>query len=146
MQRLFKKCKLLFHRLFVEPTERTAVQFFRYLFVGGLAFLVDAGALFLLERAGLHYLLAAAVAFLLGLTANFILSKLFVFTKDPRRGGRAGEFAAYGLIGLAGLGITELVMYLCTSVFGIYFMLSKIISTVLVFLWNFGARKFFLYR
>jgi putative flippase GtrA len=122
------------------------LQLLRYLLVGGIAFCADAGALFLLKEAGLHYLLAAAFAFLVGLTVNFLLSKRFVFTEDARFVGRAGEFAAYGLIGLAGLGITELVMYLCTGVFGLYYMLSKIVSAAIVLLWNFFARKFFLYR
>lgn len=146
MKQFFETLKLWLHKLFLAPTQHTAVQFFRYLFVGGLAFCADAGSLFLMERAGLHYLLAAAVAFLIGLTVNFLLSKRFIFTEDSKRVGRTGEFVAYGLIGLAGLGITELIMYLFTSVFGVYFMLSKIISTIIVFLWNFGARKLFLYR
>ena len=47
--------------LFKTPTDNTFIQFFRYLFVGGIAFLVDAGSLFLLELAGLHYLMAAGI-------------------------------------------------------------------------------------
>ncbi len=141
-----KKAQNIWMRLFVLPTRNAALQLLRYLFVGGVAFLADAGALYLLEKAGLHYLVAAAAAFLVGLTVNFLLSKKFVFTEDPRRVGRAGEFVAYGLIGLAGLAITELVMYLLTGVFGLYFMLSKIVSAAIVLLWNFAARKLILYR
>ena len=138
--------KHIIQKLFVTPTRNTLVQLFRYAFVGGIAFLADAGSLFLLEKAGLHYLIAAALAFLVGLTVNFFLSKRFVFSEDARRVGRAGEFVAYGLIGLAGLGLTELIMYLMTGVFGVYFMLSKIVSAAIVLLWNFAARKLFLYR
>lgn len=138
--------KHIMQTLFVTPTRSTPVQLFRYAFVGGIAFLADAGTLFLLETAGLHYLFAAALAFLVGLTVNFLLSKRFVFSEDARRVGRAGEFVAYGLIGLAGLGLTELIMYLMTGVLGVYFMLSKIVSAAIVLLWNFAARKLFLYR
>lgn len=136
----------LFQTLFVTPTNSTLLQLFRYVFVGGVAFLADAGTLFLLEAAGLHYLFAAALAFLVGLTVNFFLTKRFVFSENARSFGRTGEFVAYGLIGLAGLGLTELIMYLMTGVLGVYFMLSKIVSAAIVLIWNFAARKFFLYR
>jgi putative flippase GtrA len=68
-------------KLLYEFTQNPFLQFFRYVFVGGSAFCVDAGTLFLLQRAGVHYLLAAAAAFLLGLVVNFLLSKRFVFTE-----------------------------------------------------------------
>ena len=135
-----------FQKLFVTPTNSTLLQLLRYVFVGGIAFLSDAGTLFLLEKAGLHYLVAAALSFLVGLTVNFFLTKRFVFSQDARSVGRMGEFVAYGLIGLAGLGLTELIMYLMTGVFGVYFMLSKVVSAAIVLIWNFAARKLFLYR
>ena len=71
--------------LFKTPTDNTFIQFFRYLFVGGIAFLVDAGSLFLLELAGLHYLVAAGIAFLIGLVYNFIMSKLLVFQEKKEK-------------------------------------------------------------
>ena len=53
------------HRLVVSRASSLGVQFFRYLFVGGAAFVVDYGSLFALtEFAGIHYLVSAAVAFL----------------------------------------------------------------------------------
>lgn len=130
--------------LFKTPTDNTFIQFFRYLFVGGIAFLVDAGSLFLLELAGLHYLMAAGIAFLIGLVCNFIMSKLLVFQEKKDK--PQIEFAVYGIIGVMGLGITEGLMYLFTDVAGVYFMLSKIVVAIIVLMWNFFARKFILYR
>lgn len=108
--------------------------------------MVDAGTLFLLHRLGLHYLVASAFGFILGLCVNFSLSKRMVFSSGSKYVGRAGEFFVYGLIGLAGLAFTEVLMFLFTGVAGFYFMASKVITAAIVLLWNFAARKWILYR
>lgn len=133
-------------KLFIEPTNNTTVQAFRYLFVGGAAFLADWGILYLLVLYGLHYLAAAAFAFIVGLLVNFFISKKFIFTQDPEKMGRFSEFLSYGVIGLAGLLLTEIFMYLITDVGGLHFMLSKIIVAAIVLMWNFIARKKFIYN
>ena len=136
--------KLDFKNIFVTATSNPVIQFFRYVFVGGISFVADSGSLFILEHIGLYYLVAASIAFIIGLVCNFFLSKLFVFheSKTDKR----VEFLVYGLIGLIGLGITEACMYLLTDIVGMYFMLSKILVAVLVLIWNFAARKLILYR
>lgn len=136
-----KKCDI--KGLFTEPTTDTLVQFFRYVFVGGVAFLADAGTLWICEKA-VHYLIAAALAFLVGLAVNFVLSKILVFTENKHNS--IFEFIVYGVIGIIGLGLTELLMYLFTDRLGLYFMVSKIIAAVIVLVWNFAARKIILYK
>lgn len=133
-------------KLFIEPTNNTLIQLFRYLFVGGTAFVVDAGCLFLLERMGLNYLLAAVFAFIAGLTVNFILSKALVFKGNESGSSNEVEFLVYAVIGVIGLGLTELIMYLFTERLSVYFMLSKVVAAVIVLIWNFVARKVTLYR
>lgn len=129
-------------RLFVDKTNDTKIQFFRYVFVGGAAFVLDAAVLWLLSFF-MHYLIAAAAAFVVGLSCNYFLSKLFVFTdKDINA---AVEYAVYAAIGIIGLGITEILMYIFTEKAGFYFMISKIITAAIVLVWNFGARKIILY-
>src|SRR5689334_22397079 len=95
----------------IGPSDSTAVQFFRYVFVGGLAFVVDFGTLYILtSRAGLHYLVSAAVAFLLGSVANYVLSRMWVFPHRTLQNTTV-EFAVFALIGLVGLGLNELGMW-----------------------------------
>lgn len=132
--------------LFIEPTDRFLLQAFRYVFVGGVSFVLDWLTLFALGRAGLHYLIAAAVAFLVGLTANYFLSKKFVFVENPDKVNKKVEFIVYGLIGLAGLLLTEGFMYLFTELMHLHYLVSKIVAAVLVLAWNFVARKVILYR
>jgi putative flippase GtrA len=132
--------------LFCMAADSQLIQFFRYVFVGGAAFTADASALFILKMLGLNYLVAAAFSFVVGLIVNYLLSKSIVFIQDSKYTGHWGEFLVYGLIGLAGLALTELFMFLFTDFIGLYFMLSKLIAAALVLIWNFAARKLILYR
>lgn len=138
--------KPLLKTLLTEPTTQPIIQFFRYAFVGGVSFLVDAGVLWLLAHAGMHYLLAACFGFAAGLLCNFILSRAFVFRAQTPRVGRVLEFAAYALIGLIGLGLTEVLLYFFTEIVLFHYMISKIIASAVVLFWNFFARKLLLYR
>jgi putative flippase GtrA len=122
-------------------TDSAPVQFFRYVIVGGTAFLVDFGSLFALtELAGAHYLAAAALAFLLGLATNYALSVSWVFA-TRRLDRRWAEFAVFGAIGLVGLGLNEFVVWQCTETLGLHYLASKCVAAVLVLFWNFGARR-----
>ena len=138
--------KPLLKRLFSEPTTQPFIQFFRYVFVGGCSFLVDAGVLWLCVHAGLHYLVGACFGFVAGLVCNFLLSRALVFRAQEARVGRLLEFAGYALIGLVGLGLTEALLYFFTEIVLRHYMLSKVIASAIVLLWNFFARKVLLYR
>lgn len=135
-----------FRSLFLEPTDNIWIQLLRYGFVGGLAFLVDFGALALLHH-GLQWDLyfAAALAFCVGLCANYLLSKWAVFQQKVKHG-KMMEFIAYGVIGVIGLGLTEVLIWLLSEKLGAAPLVAKAIAAVLVLLWNFLARRFALYR
>ncbi len=137
---------LSLRQLLIEPSESTGVQLFRYLFVGGLAFVLDFGALYVLtSRAGLHYLTSAAIAFLLGLIANYLLSRAWVFPRRKMRN-TGIEFAVFAGIGLIGLGLNELGMWLLSGIAGLHYLIAKMCTTAVVFFWNFAARKLSLFR
>lgn len=141
-----EKFSELFIRIFREKTDNTLFQLIRYTFVGGFAFIVDFGTLFLLtEYLNLHYLVSAAIAFILGLVTNYFLSIVWVFTKHSVSDKRI-EFIVFALIGLAGLGLNELFLWLFTDLAGMYYLISKILTAVLVYLWNFFVRKLILFN
>ena len=138
--------KSIFRYLFVEPTTNIWLQLLRYVFVGGVAFVADYGTLFLLTHyAGVHYLLSAGIAFSIGLTVNYLLSISWVFNKN-RSTKPWVEFMVFALIGIVGLGLNELIMYVATDLLHLHYMVSKLISTALVFCWNFFARKLIIFK
>ena len=132
--------------LFKDKTSNTFIQLFRYGFVGGIAILVDFVFLYCLtEFVGLPYLVSAAISFILGLVTNYLLSTVWVFNQRVVTN-RSKEFIVFSVIGIIGLGFNELIMWFGSSVLPLYYLLSKIISTVIVFFWNFFARKYILFN
>ena len=126
-------------------SNETLIQLFRYGIVGGIAFVVDYGSLYVLtEFCHCHYLVSAAIAFILGLIVNYLLSLKWVFT-EQRFNNAWMEFAIFAIIGVIGLGLNELLIYAITEHIGLHYMIGKIISTVVVFFWNFFARKMVLF-
>ena len=133
--------KKLIYKIFIEKTDNSLLQFIRYFFVGGVAAVVNIGMLFIFtDVCHIYYLVSNIISFTLGLIVNYILSKLLVF-QDKVSLSTSKEFIIYAIIGVVGLGIDTLLMSIFTDTFNVYYMLSKIISTLLVFIWNFGARK-----
>lgn len=116
-------------------------EFIRYAVASGIALLCDVGALTILTSVfDVSYLVSGAIAFIIGLIVIYILSTHWVFTELPRMNAWRA-FAVFALIGIVGLGINELVLWVLTGWFGLFYLSSKAASIVLVFAWNFAARK-----
>lgn len=136
----------LFHKLFYGSTDKLLVQFVRYFFVGGFAFVVDFGLLYILtEYAGLHYLLSATLSFIAGLLVNYIISCLWVFNGSKFKN-RLVEFLFFAAIGVVGLALNDTLIWLFTDCIGTHYMFSKIVAAAMVYLWNFFARKYLVFR
>jgi len=132
--------------LLFAKSDKTSIQLLRYTFVGGIAYAVDFGSLFFLtEVIKIHYLISAAIAFILGLLTNYTLSILWVF---PRRtlASKRMEFLIFAIIGLVGLGLNEGIIWFFTDLVHFHYLMSKVISAIVVFFWNFFARKRILFN
>ncbi|HEV2412224.1 MAG TPA: GtrA family protein [Candidatus Saccharimonadales bacterium] len=133
-------------RVFRDKTQNKYVQFFRYGFVSTLALVVDFGGLVALKQYGhINYLVAASISFIAGLIVNYSLSRLWVFHSSKIENVRY-EFLLFSLIGLVGLGLTDLILWVLTSGLGLYYVLSKAVATVIVYFWNFGVRKRYVFN
>lgn len=136
--------KNLYNKLLVDKTDNFVIQLIRYTFVGGFAFVVDFGLLWVLtEWAGLHYVLSATCSFAAGLLVNYFISTMWVF--ESKMKSKTMEFAAFALIGVVGLGLNDLFIWAFTELMHVHYMLSKLVTAVLVYLWNFLARKYFVF-
>lgn len=121
-------------------------EFIRYAVASAAALALDVGSLWLfVELFQVPYLVSGALAFLVGLTVVYILSVYWVFDARALTSRRA-EFMLFALIGVIGLLLNESVLWLLTERFGMFYLFSKFASVVVVFSWNFGARKWLLFR
>lgn len=124
---------------------RIVSQFAQYVLVGGLAFVVDFTALFVLtDYFGLHYLVSASLAFLLGLITNYLLCIAWIFDYRVLKN-QAHEFALFSLIGVAGLLLNNLLMFLLTDLLDVHYLLSKAAAAGVILLFNFSLRRSLLF-
>jgi putative flippase GtrA len=120
-----------------------AVQFLRYVAVGGVAFIIDFLVLNGGLALGLHYILATIVAFLVGLLVNYCLCVLWVWSGTQARSCK--DIFIFALIGAGGLLLTVAFMWLAVEMFSWDVRISKIIIATLVLLWNFSLRRIFVF-
>ena len=117
----------------------------RYFGASALALGIDMATLGgLVYFAGMHYLLAAPLGFAAGLGLIYLLSVRWVFA-ERRLVDRRIEFTVFALIGLAGMAINELVLYVGVDRFGLSPVQAKVPSAALVFCFNFASRKILLF-
>lgn len=136
----------LIQKLLRDQTDKTKIQMFRYIFVGGVAFIVDFLSLFVLTNFfSIYYMISAAIAFLFGLILNYFLSISWVFNKR-KLNNRHVELGFFVLIGIVGLGLNEVLIWFFTQNLQLYYLISKIIAAVIILFWNFFARKLILFR
>ena len=132
-------------KLFKQKTDNIFIQLFRYIFVGGTAFAVDFFFLyFFSDICGIYYLISAVLSFIISVLVNYIMSTKWVFNQDNIEN-KVLEFNLFILISTIGLGFTEILLYLFTDIFGIYYLISKIIAAIIVLFWNFIARRVMFY-
>jgi putative flippase GtrA len=118
----------------------------KYFVVGGISACVDIGFFFVFAKLlGFNYLAVATIGFLIAVPVNYLLSVRFVF-RSGARFRPLHELALVYLVSSVGLGLHLMVLYAAIDVLGLELMLSKFIATGSVFLWNFLARNYFVFR
>ena len=121
--------------------KKLSIQFTKYFGAAAIGYTVDFGTLLLCKEVlGLHYLASSSAGFILGLIAVYIISTRYVFGQS-KLSSRKREFVAFAVIGVMGLGILNLIMWLLTDGVHINYLVSKIFATVVVYIWNFFARR-----
>lgn len=131
--------------LITKKTDNSYLQFIKYFFASGIALVVDMGSLFVFtEFFKLYYLISATISFMLGIAVTYICSKLYIFTKTKIEN-KATEFSIFLIIGIIGLGINNLFLWIFTEYVGLYYMFSKCFVIIITYLWNYFARKKFIF-
>ena len=121
-------------------------HFISYLFVGGAATLVE-WLFFWLFEGVLHiqYLVATVLAIVISTFSNWLFGRLWTF-KDSQKGNVLLEIGKVYVASIVGLLLNLLIMWALVDGIGLYEMLSKIIATGIVFLYNYLVRILLIYR
>ncbi|MBR6333670.1 MAG: GtrA family protein [Bacteroidales bacterium] len=123
-------------------------QKFRNLILYGIFGSISAGLDFgiytlLVQVAGIQYLVANCISVLAGITTSFLLNRNFNFKikdKTPQR------FSIFLVVGLCGLLLSNLILYLCIDQFHMHKIVSKILSIVLVVFFQFVLNKYVTFK
>ena len=118
-------------------------KFISYFFVGGMAAIVE-WITFAIANVFLNYMIATVISFIIATTANYILGRILTF-KDYKKTKK--DVILVFIVSGVGLLLNMLFMHILIDV--IHFpieILAKVISTGLVFLWNYISRVLFIYK
>ncbi len=134
----------ILHLHLSEEKEHLLVQIFNFAIVGVIATLIDFVFLYLFkEVCHFHVVVANSLSFAISVIYNYFASLTFVFDVDKSKS-QGRNFVIFMVCSIIGLGLNDLLVWVVTDVCHIYYMVSKIIATVFVMIFNFVTRKKFL--
>lgn len=116
----------------------------RYLATSAIALLVDFAILMGMAQV-FHYLAAATAGFVAGVLVSYFLATRWAFRRRRLAHRARAEFASYVLIGICGLGINNLTIFVGVEALSLALPWAKAFAVGLTFSFNFCARKFLLF-
>ncbi len=117
----------------------------RYSIVGMSGTVLDLSLLFVLvEFLQWHVLSAAAVSFVAAATSNFVLNKKWTFKN--RNKAYHQQYLKFFLVSVVGLLLTILLMFLLNIILGIWYLLAKALTSLIVLLWNYLGNRQWTFR
>ncbi len=135
--------KKLFGR---DYSDNDTVKLLLYLVIGGTAALVEWGLFWVFNHyAGLHYEAATALAFFLSTIYHYFLGNIFVFNSGARYQ-KGTEITLVLLVSAIGLGFNMLLMYIFVGIMTWPPMLSKMLASAIVVVWNYLSRKKWIFK
>ena len=127
-----------------KKNTRLFIQIFKFVIVGGIATVLDWIIYYILYNyVKMSRLVANIISFSLSTIYNYWASTKWVFKVNKNKSNNR-LFFEFVLFSAIGLGLTELLLLIGIKVLKMDAMIIKIISTVLVMIFNFVTRKIFL--
>ena len=143
----------------MNKQKKNLLEFARYVVVGGISAVIDMAINYLMLYVIFAtdsdntpmVVISVTAGFVVGLLSNYILSNIFVFRsgEQKERGKTVQAFLIYGVVGMIGLGLTELLTVIGTIFISdsgfLYLVLTCFVKGV-VLIWNYVGRKIFVYK
>jgi dolichol-phosphate mannosyltransferase len=130
-----------------------SLRFLGFALVGLTGMLVNSWVLYMVtEQLRIHYLLSTPIATLASTLWNFVFIETLVYQAAKQKKGRMKRFGLFLMLNLAALAIRSPIIYVLTSVFGLFYVGSNLISLAVLtiirfllgdnFIWaGFSAQK-----
>lgn len=134
----------LLHLKLNEKTVNLLVQIFKFVIVGGIATIIDWIIYYLFYKIlNFNPLVANIFSFSVSVIYNYVASVKWVFivNKSKTKKKMFIEFMIFSIIGFI---LTELLLWLFIDLINMNEMISKIVATIIVMIFNFITRKIFL--
>lgn len=144
-------------KYFVQNSSGILIQVVRYSITGGLSAFVDVSLFTLLANImHVNYLASNILAFVAGLFVNYMVAREWVFNSARSQQNSKTDFAFYAFIGVLGLALSNLLLYVLIDIKVMYGVISlvlppvgdeevkfasKITTVLIVFIWNFIMRR-----
>lgn len=91
----------------------------------------------------IHYSISTIIGFSISTIFNYWASVKWVFDVNKEKSKKL-NFILFVVLSIVGLGLNELILWICIEKFAIYNMIGKVIATGIVMVFNFITRKLFL--
>jgi len=116
----------------------------RFFIVGAISTTIDFLLYALLVSSGLPYTIAIVIGYLAGLLVNFHLTRTRVFPNQSRFSKLHQEFLAIFLISIVAIALNICIVWALAQL-GIDYYSARVMALVLVFFFNYYARKGLVY-
>lgn len=117
----------------------------KYSIVGVMAFVVDFSVFYAaITFIEFNYLIAGMCGFMVGVFVNYILARKYVF-HHSNRVKKTVELVGVYAISAVGLIIHQVAIYILVEFVNEDVFVSKAIASIIVLLWNYNARRIYIY-
>ena len=117
-----------------------------YFFVGGISAIVDLGIYSLgIKLLKINWFYISFVSFFIAIIINYCLSIKFVFNSKVRFN-KTHEIILVFIISGIGMLLNLIILWILIEQKNIDEVYSKVISTGLVFFWNYNFRKYYIFK
>lgn len=120
-------------------------KFILYGFGGGLALMINLSLAYLLtEKLKIFYLGSAILSYIISLIFNFLFQSFITF--KTRQELFLKRFLGFSIVQTVGLSLYSILVFIFTEKFKIYYLISIILSSALVYFFNFLLSRFYVFK
>lgn len=126
-----------------SPAHAEIHRAIKFMVVGLTGIVVNVGFLVLLtEGFGLYYLLSSLIGIEASIISNYFLNDFWTFGDiGKNKYSWVSRLVRFHAVSVTGILINLSTLYLLTTVFGIYYIVSNLVGIALAFVWNFLVNR-----